>query len=423
MPSRAESLRARVRVEGLLRGAALAALVVALAAAVWQRRDREDAAPVEHVELSGTVAARQRDSLAALLRAGRNLSWSGPVASVMAVAEAQREPSARWRVAAVGDAALALRDSLGAIDSLPSAGALTTEPTLGAVQVDEAGTIAEAPAPLPRAPRAVLVLGRAGWEPRFVITALEEAGWRVEARLDLGRGRDVRQGVARLDRARFDVAIVLDSASALRDGAMLRQFVAAGGGLILAGEAAGSEAAALRPLLPARATELEAAETRDFAGHEPTHALPLYALASLRDDAVLVEHREGTPAIVARRVGAGRVVQMGYAETWRWRMQGEDRSVEEHRAFWSRLAASVATGDPTPARTAGANASAAVSIAEPTAALRSAPRAALVQALGPERPAPRGVTPTRVDFPWWLAPIILLALMFEWTSRRRRGAP
>ncbi len=418
----AADTRAALRREGLWRGAALAALVLAFVAAWWQRRVTADAStPALHVEVAGQLAPVRRDSFAAVVRAGRSVTWSGPVAAVMAVAEPLREPMHGWRVSAVGDAALALQDSLGPIDSLPAAGTFTTEPTRGPLQVLEAGTVAAAAGPEAAPPRGALVLGRVGWEPRFVITALEEAGWRVDARLDLGRGRSVTQGAPRLDRTRHDVVLVFDTTSAAREAAALARFVAAGGGLVLAGEAVLTDAAALRALLPARPREMLAPETRDFDEHGPTHALPLYALSALRRDAVLVEDRDGVPAIVARREGAGRVVQLGYAESWRWRMQGEEGSVAAHRAWWSRLAgmaaASVVPASGVATGTGPASAGQDFDLAA------AAPRAALVHALGDERPEPRRLAGAPPALPWWLGPLILILLLAEWASRRRRGVP
>lgn len=374
MRSPADALGRALRVEGVLRGVALAALGAAIVASVWQQR-RSGAPPVAlHVDVSGTPDAVQRDSLAALARAGRDVSWSGDLRAVMAVAEPLREPVAGWRVAVVGDSAIALRDSLDLIDSVTTSATLTTEPTRGPVQAHEAVTVAFAAAPAHREPDAVFVFGRVGWEPRFAITALEEIGWRVDARLELGRDRRVRQGVAAPTRERHGVVIVFDSASARREAALLQRFVRAGGGVVLAGEAA---------------------ESRVFPVRRDTVAL------AVGDSTVLVR---------AARVGRGRVLSLDSAETWRWRMQGEGAAVESHRTFWSRLVGTAApsTRDADAAR---------------SAARAAAPRAALVAALGPERPAPRRVPLAPATFPWWLAPIILLALITEWASRRRRGAP
>jgi hypothetical protein len=253
------------------------------------------------------------------------------------------------------------------------------------------------------------VFGRVGWEPRFVITALEEAGWQVDARLELGRNRDVRQGEVSLSMSRHDVAIVLDSASARREAAALARFARAGGGVILAGEAARADAPPLRALVGARVLAEQEPETRSFVGHEPTHALPLFALGAERSDAVLIESREDTPAVVARRVESGRVLQLGYAETWRWRMEGEGRSVEQHRVYWSHLAGLVARGDVQATRGS-------------SDARSAAPLAATVHAIGPAFSASARRSEA-LKLPLWLGPIILLGLLAEWALRRRRGVP
>jgi hypothetical protein len=59
-------------------------------------------------------------------------------------------------------------------------------------------------------------------------------------------------------------------------------------------------------------------------------------------DAVVLESRDGVAMIAARRLDAGRVMQVGYDETWRWRMAGGDESTAAHREWWSRLVAAVA---------------------------------------------------------------------------------
>ncbi|WKW11511.1 hypothetical protein Strain138_000766 [Pseudogemmatithrix spongiicola] len=372
MRSPAESLRRAWRIEGLLRGAALAALAVAVAASFWQLRRGSDVPTTRHAELGGAPDAVLRDSLAALARAGRAITWSGPLRAVMAVAEPLREPLPAWRIAAVGDSALELRDSLDVLDSLNVAGVVVTEPTRGAPQLREAASVALAGMPTPAAPQSVLVLGLVGWETRFAMAALEELGWSVDARLELGRGRSVTQGATTPNRARHGVVVVFDSATARRDAAALERFVRAGGGVILAGSAAASRA------LPARA------------------------------DSVILSRGDSSVVARARRVGRGRVLALPEAETWRWRMQGEGAAVEEHRRFWSSfvgMAAPAALGAPQ------------------ADARASAPRAALTQALGPERPDARRSVPTPATLPWWLGPLILLALFAEWASRRRRGVP
>jgi hypothetical protein len=187
---------------------------------------------------------------------------------------------------------------------------------------------------------------------------------------------------------------------------------------VLAGDATAADVPALRGLVGAQVTKLEPPETRSFEGHDPTHALPLHVLGTRRADAVLVESREGLPAIVARRVGAGRIVQMGYDDTWRWRMEGEGRAVEEHRTFWSRTVGLAAAASSLPRRAVidGVPAPRDITLDDP------APRAALIHALGsPTTDAPRASRGPK-ELPRWLGFIILSLLLAEWASRRGRGA-
>lgn len=400
--------------ELLLRATALGGLLVAVGVA-WLAALRSDAAAhaavaVRWVDAPSAVA---RDSMAALRAAGRRLHWEAAVEPIAVMREAVREPGGRIRLSAVGDRPALVRDSLGWIDSVAAGGgSVDVSAPKGGLSLVAGGTAANAP-PLraAEAPR-VIVVGRAGWETRFTVAALEESGWRVDARLALGREREVVQGERDPRRSRHGVAIVFDSAAVRRDAAALLRFVREGGGLVLAGEAASVTAAALRAQAGARVAALEPPETSTFDGHEATHALPLFALGDLRPDAVLLEDREGSGAVVARRVGRGRVIQFGYAETWRWRMQGEGRAVEEHRAYWSWLAGLAAPTDETDAEPGSL----------PFAARGAAPFAAMVHALGPPSPGEPRDAP-RPALPAWLGLLILLAATLEWALRRRRGRP
>lgn len=422
MRSPAERLALRVRREGWLRAAGVLALLASLGFALWEAARDESRVTSLRWEPDSTPDAIARDSLAALQRAGRVVTWNADIAPLMAMAEPVREPGERWRIAVLNDAPTLVRDSLGPLDSLEAAGALTTDAVRGGVRIGAGRTEARVTPQDSVLLRRVAVFGRAGWEPRFAITALEEAGWGVDARLTLGRDRDVLQGEFVPRRSRHSVVIVFDTASLAREGPALARFVREGGGLVLAGEAAGGDVPALRGLAGASVTRLEPPETRSFAGHEPTHALPLYVLGRRRPDAVVVEEREGLAAVVARRVGAGRIVQLGYAETWRWRMQGEGRAVEEHRAYWSRLVGSAAAAIAVPrgAQFAGGAAARDVGRDNP------APRAALVHALGPATiDSPSGAR-RGLRGPWqlprWLGAVMLVLLLAEWASRRGRGA-
>lgn len=417
MRSRAESRRTA---EWVARGAAVALLAVALWRALASFGDA--APPRVHASAAGALEAIGRDSLAALSRAGFAVSWSGAPHAVAAMAEPVREPAAGWRISVVADTTALLADELGALDSLGAGGgAVRAAGVRGALLVRDGPTVARLAAPASVSLGRVLVHGRAGWEAKFVVAALEEQGWEVDARFRLGDAISVTQGNAGAPSpARHAAVVVLDSVVG-SDAAAIARFVRAGGGLVMAG--AGARAPALQALAPARAGRLQPAPERSFEGVEPRHALPLHPLTSLREDAVAIEARDGATAVAARRVGAGRVVQVGYGETWRWRMQGEGRSVEEHRAYWSGIVGAAAAARPV----ADDVAAAAASAPEPTpsAAPNAAPLAEAVQALGPALDAPPvGVSPsaTANRLPAWLAPLILLLLVGEWASRRSRGA-
>ncbi len=422
----------RAPFERVARGAAMALVAVALWRVVTSLG--EGGIPRVHVVLTGDLTARTRDSLAALARAGVRVTWSGELAAVAAMAEPVREPAAGWRVSVISRTAAALGDSLGPLDSLEAGGATVTAAGVrGALDVREGATTARTAPGDEASLGRVLVYGRAGWEAKFVIAALEEQGWRVDARLSVGRGIAVTQGGARgaggvatdppaPGLARHAAVVVLDTAIG-RDAAAIVRFVRAGGGLVMAG--AGAAAPALQGIAPARVTRLEPPETRDFAAggpgqgaaHGPTHALPLHALGALRTDAVLLESRDGTPAAVARRVGAGRVVQLGYAETWRWRMQGETGAPRAHREFWSAIVGSAAAATYAPrARPHADGRSPFLFFADAT------PLASTVHALGAPSAAPARATERGPVLPPWLAPLILVLLVAEWASRRTRGA-
>ena len=410
----------RSRAEWAARIAAFALLAYALWRALAALGAAE--APRVHASFDAGVSAQARDSLAALARAGNNVMWSGDVAEVAAMAEPEREPAAGWRLSVVSDAAAAVRDSLGLLDSLAAGGgALGAAGVRGTFAINEGTTTASTHGAVEAELGRVLVLARAGWEAKFVIAALEEQGWRVDARLSIApdvvvsQGSDAATG-ARAGRAasavptleRHAAVVVLDTAVG-RDAAAIRRFVRAGGGLVLAGDGAASPS--LRSIAPARVTGVLAPESRTFYGPEPLHSLPLHALGELRENAVTLETRDGTPATVAWRVGAGRVVQMGHGETWRWRMQGEAGSVAQHRAYWSGLVGAVAAADYVPV--------------DSIATSNAAPLALTVQALGPPTPAAdrRPRNPNAPMLPPWLAPALLALLLAEWASRRSRGAP
>jgi len=253
--------------------------------------------------------------------------------------------------------------------------------------------------------RPVLIVGRAGWEGKFVAAALEEQGWTVEERLFIAPGADLTQGsLGAIDTSRFSAIVAIDTVFGAT-GASIVRFVREGGGLVLLANAA--DAPAVRAIAPARAGTRRVADTRAFDGAEPVNAMAVYPLEALRADAVRLSTRGSIVTAAARREGAGRVLQAGFDETWRWRMQGGADAVAAHRAWWSRMVASVAA---TP-----------MSAASDDASAESAPVARLVAALGPATSMEPSMAPAR-QLPVWLLPAILVALLAEWASRRWRGA-
>lgn len=413
MPSRAET-------RGFLELVARTAVVLLLAAALWRvvQARRAEATPSVQVRLTGAERAATRDSLAALARSGVTVPWSGEIPALAAMAEGVREPAPATRVSVVADGAVVLGDSLGTIDSLAAgSGSLVVAGVRGALRAGAGSAMARVDPAKHVAPGRVLVLGRAGWESKFVIAALEEAGWSVDAELAVVDTLTVRQGAGARGGPRLGThaaVVVLDSAP--RAAAAIARFVAAGGGLVLGGEGAAN--GAHRALAPARTVRAVRPLSRAFDGVGPMDALPLHALEALRADALVLERREGRIAAAARRVGAGRVVQAGYGDTWRWRMEGGADAAAAHRAHWSRLVGSVAhvavppdvvTSPGTP-RGTSAHASA-----------EGAPLAATVHALGAASPVATARTPTGPPLPGWLGALILALLLAEWASRRTRG--
>jgi hypothetical protein len=156
----------------------------------------------------------------------------------------------------------------------------------------------------------VLVLGGVSWEGKFVIAALEETGWQVDAALALRPGADVSQGLnARPDTARHAAVIVLDSVS---DAAAARvaAYVRMGGGLVLA--PAAWQAPAFRPLLAGRPGRIIA--SRPGLVEATPATLRVQTLTPVAH-AVALASRGAEVVAAARRVGSGRVVQIGYDET------------------------------------------------------------------------------------------------------------
>ena len=401
--------------ERVLRGAALGLALFAL----WRSMARRDARSMLHVAFREAPLAQARDSLRALRQSGTTVTWSAGALEPLAVsAERQREPGAPVRIAVVASGPAELRDALGLLDTVRGAGVLLGVEPSGPVTASRGGVRGTVTVGAPPLLRPVLVVGRASWEAKFVVAALEEQGWSVHARFFVAPGADVTQGRSlAIDTANYSAVIVLDSSlgGASRRPGSLTRYVRTGGGLVLAAGAA--NAASVRGLAPGRSAARRAAATRDPAVGTPLDALPLFAIESMRNDAVRLATRGALVAMAARREGQGRVLQLGFDETWRWRMQGGDGALAAHRAWWSHAVGSVAfaPNDSLASRAAPTGA------LTPRSAAEGAPVARMIDALGaPTAEALSSVPSPRL--PAWLLPALLATLFGEWASRRLRGA-
>jgi hypothetical protein len=352
----------------------------------------------------------------ALARAGVTVRWSStrPLSPTAIEAEPVSEPNAaiRVRVAAPGRDPVSIGDEAGLIDTMPGGGSMELELTslIGTVRLSGATAVAST---LPRdsvSLRPVLVVGAPGWESKFTIAALEERGWKVASRVRIAPKVDVAQGqIGSIDTSRYSAVIALDSSAAGSAGEIAR-YARSGGGVVLAGNAA--SIGGLAAVAPGRAGKRVGGVAGAIASAAPRTGLAAYPISAPNAEAVALESRNGVVLVAARRVDAGRVMQVGYDETWRWRMGGGDEAQAAHREWWSRIVAAVAYA-PVVSRTSSASV-----ITDET------PLASLVDALGPAsrfdtNVAPRGdrARVTRILFF-----ILLGALLLEWASRRARGA-
>jgi hypothetical protein len=216
---------------------------------------------------------------------------------------------------------------------------------------------------------------------------------------------DVTQGgFPVLDTSRVAAVVAIDT-TVQSLGSALDHFVHEGGGLILAGAA--STASAVAALTPGSL----GARTRVVVAPADTIGLGttgFYPVTALKSDGVILDRRPSGIAVAARRVGAGRVMQIGYDDSWRWRMAGGPGSDVAYRDWWSRAVASVAYLPDSLPRD-GVTQSA------------SAPLAHLIERLGPVRPvSTERLSSAPIDQRILLG-LIMIFLLMEWSSRRLRG--
>ena len=357
------------------------------------------------IRLDRSLDREIRDYLKALGSNGSAIAWVNEgVDPVMIDGEALQDPAggAVIRVMTGDTTVITLSDSLGLLDSLrlgPSGMTVRLPVYSGALSVRAGTTLARVNPGATRAMKSVVVLGMAGWESKFTVRALEERGWSVESRIGIAPRLATVQGQPLpLDTARHAAVIALDSSAAPYAGAILR-FVRDGGGLVL-GEAA---TASLRGAAPAGLASLVRPARARIDGNDFLNQLAFRPLAPLREGAVGLEERNDRLTVAAWRSGAGRVIQIGYRDTWRWRLEGTGNAVADHRSWWAGLVAAVASR-PLEVTVRGSD---------------PAPVASFIQEFGP----PTSLPSTQSALVVWpvLLTVFLLSVFAEWLSRRLRG--
>ena len=456
MPSRAENRAASPApaapwAEGVLRtaGAALhAAAFVAMALLLWRfitpdraRRDvvrvgisgrldaslsalMRSASDTIDVQIQSAPDARARAALRALRGSGRVVQLtSDRVLNPVAVsAEEEWRAIGGTRVQMVGadSSAVVITDAAGTVDSMTLSldGALSrTGPVQGTLRVGSRIARATSAPLFARAPQAarVLVLGEATWESRFLVAALEESGWSVDAAVSLSPKVTVTQGSARVPSPeRHSIVVVLPGTPppAL---AALPGFVRNGGGLVIVGAAARS--AGLASLRAGRPGATAEGEVGAESGTDARHGLELVPVGALADGGVALERRDGQIAVAARRVGAGRVVQVGYENSWLWRMAGNDDAPAAHRRWWNTILSGVVPLS-APIRRVQLDAEHDTVDAAPVAALARDLAVPVVRASSVTTMSRSLVA--SLD-PRWLLALAVLSLVASWTLRRWRG--
>lgn len=395
-------------------------------------RSRPDAQPgALHLNATRVPGDTTRALWFAARQAGVPISWTDSAGrgAIAIDASAMVDPrgGVNVRVAAPNGSVVTVRDSIGLIDSL-RAGAggarVTVGRVSGSVVATANGTRAFTSAPAAPIVRRLLVYGQPGWEAKFTVAALEERGWTVEVRYALGRNVTVTQGApVAPDTARYAAVIALDS-SALPHVAAIRRYALAGGGVVIAGAAA--TVREFGNMLPGRAGALQPGVPGGLQTDAPLSGVAWRPIVPDSDAAVIAlssrtAERGSVPAaaVVARRYGAGRVLESAYDGVWEWRMAGPEGGPEAHREWWSELVSAVAFA-PEPLSRAADGVPAQMRDMPGS----SAPYADLWAGLGPPSAAPPAPLPSSTKWPWegLLMFVTAASLVAEWASRRLRGA-
>lgn len=328
------------------------------------------------------------------------------------------------RVAAPNGALVAIRDSLGLIDSVRAAGGggtVVVGRLAGTVSAASLSARASVAAPAPHTIRKILLFAEPGWEAKFTTAALEERGWTVEARYAIGKNVAVTQGAPIApDTSRYAAVIALDS-SAASHAAAIRRYALSGGGVIIAGPA--TTLREFGNMLPGRAGERQPGVPGALETETPLMGLAWRPITPDSDAAIVARSpRNGntnSASIVARRFGAGRVVESAYDGVWEWRMAGPDGSIDAHRQWWSSLVSSVAFAPGLVGENFGVE-----SLRVPDAPGSAAPYADARARLGKSSAMPTIEANVASGTPWELILMLVavVSLLAEWGSRRLRGA-
>lgn len=365
------------------------------------------------VHLDSVPTPTERDWLAALRASGSNVSWTGSLPAVGLDVQPIAAPSGGYRmlVSAPAASSVVISDEIGPIDTVRAengGASVSVQSASGVVTATSGGTTARATLPDTLRIRRVLVIGDADWESKFVIAALEEDGWKVDAQTHLAPGVSVTQGsITPIDTTRYSAVIALDNSASAYASDIIR-FASMGGGVIICAAASGVDG-----LSPLRAGSPGRVDAPSAISSEPgsvtLQSLSVVPVAAMKSDALPLERRGGSIAVAARRFGSGRVVQSGYLDTWRWRMSGGENSVAEHRKWWTSAVAGVAYAP--------------VVTTTVSPATDNAPVARLIESLGKPTSAakaPLASTAASISLTWLFA-ILSLSLLAEWVSRRTRG--